>query len=61
MADPLQLAIYRLAWAEACTLPVEEIEAIFYRVRTDEIVRPAALPDRRVIESILSAQVQPLP
>jgi DNA helicase-2/ATP-dependent DNA helicase PcrA len=60
-ADPLQLAIYRLAWAEAYGLPVEEIDAIFYHVRADEIVRPAALPDRRVIESILIAQVQPLP
>ena len=60
-ADPLQLAIYRLAWAEAYALPVEEIDAIFYHVRTDEIVRPAALPDRRVIETILTAQVEPLP
>jgi DNA helicase-2/ATP-dependent DNA helicase PcrA len=60
-ADPLQLAIYRLAWAEAYGLPVEEIDAIFYHVRTDEIVRPAALPDRRVIETILTAQVEPLP
>jgi ATP-dependent DNA helicase UvrD/PcrA len=60
-ADPLQLAIYRLAWAEAYGLPVEEIDAIFYHVRTDEIVRPAVLTDRRVIESILSAQVEPLP
>ena len=54
-ADPLQLAIYRLAWAEAYGLPVEEIDAIFYYVRTDEIVRPAALPDRPAIESILSS------
>jgi DNA helicase II / ATP-dependent DNA helicase PcrA len=60
-ADPLQLAIYRLAWAEAYGLPVEEIDAIFYHVRTDEIVRPAVLPDRRVIESLLSTQVEPLP
>jgi ATP-dependent DNA helicase UvrD/PcrA len=60
-ADPLQLAIYRLAWAEAHGLPVEEIDAIFYHVPTDEIVRPAALPDRWIIESILSAQVEPLP
>jgi DNA helicase-2/ATP-dependent DNA helicase PcrA len=54
-ADPLQLAIYRLAWAEAHRLPAEEIDAIFYHVRTDEIVRPALLPDRPVIESILSS------
>jgi DNA helicase II / ATP-dependent DNA helicase PcrA len=60
-ADPLQLAIYRLAWAEAHGLPVEQIDAIFYHVRSDEIVRPSALPDRRVIESILSGQVERLP
>ena len=60
-ADPLQLAIYRLAWAEAHGLAVGEIDAIFYHVRGDEIVRPEALPDREVIESILSTQVQQLP
>jgi DNA helicase-2/ATP-dependent DNA helicase PcrA len=60
-ADPLQLAIYRLAWAEAQGLAIGEIDAIFYHVRTDEIVRPEELPDRAAIESILSAQVEPLP
>jgi DNA helicase II / ATP-dependent DNA helicase PcrA len=54
-ADPLQLAIYRLAWAEAYGLPLEEIDAIFYHVRNDEIVRPDALPDRHAIEAILNA------
>jgi DNA helicase-2/ATP-dependent DNA helicase PcrA len=53
-ADPLQLAIYRLAWAEAYGLPVEQIDAIFYYVRSDEILRPTALLDRRAIESILT-------
>jgi DNA helicase-2/ATP-dependent DNA helicase PcrA len=60
-ADPLQLAIYRLAWAEAQGLAVGEIDAIFYHVRSDEIVRPQDLPDRTAIESILTAQVEPLP
>jgi DNA helicase-2/ATP-dependent DNA helicase PcrA len=60
-ADPLQLAIYRLAWAEAHGLPIEQIDAIFYYVRSDEMVRPSALPDRRAIESILSGQVERLP
>jgi ATP-dependent DNA helicase UvrD/PcrA len=60
-ADPLQLAIYRLAWAEAQGLAVEKIDAIFYHVRTDEIVRPKELPNRAAIESILGAQVEPLP
>ena len=54
-ADPLQLAIYRLAWAEANGLSVDEIDAIFYYVRADEIVRPTGLPDRPSIESILGA------
>jgi ATP-dependent DNA helicase UvrD/PcrA len=54
-ADPLQLAIYRLAWAEAYGLPLSEIDAIFFHVRTDEIVRPQALPDRQAIEAILNA------
>jgi len=54
-ADPLQLAIYRLAWAEAQGVPVEEIDAIFYHVGSDEIVRPHDLPDRAAIESILNA------
>ena len=54
-ADPLQLAIYRLAWAEANGLSVDEIDAFFYYVRADEIVRPTGLPDRPSIESILGA------
>ena len=60
-ADPLQLAIYRLAWAEAYGLQPSEIDAIFYHVPTDEIVRPKALPDRQAIAAILDAQVEPLP
>ena len=60
-ADPLQLAIYRLAWAEAYGLQPSEIDAIFYHVTTDEIVRPKALPDRQAIAAILDAQVEPLP
>jgi len=59
--DPLQLAIYRLAWAEAHGLAVGQIDAIFYHVRSDEIVRPKPLPDREAIESILSTEVQQLP
>jgi DNA helicase II / ATP-dependent DNA helicase PcrA len=60
-ADPLQLAIYRLAWAEAHGLPLEEIDATFYHVRTDDIVRPDVLPDRHDIEATLNAQLQRLP
>jgi DNA helicase-2/ATP-dependent DNA helicase PcrA len=60
-ADPLQLAIYRLAWAESYGLALSEIDAIFYHVRTDAVLRPEALPDRPAIAAILDAQVEPLP
>jgi len=52
-ADPLQLAIYRLAWAEANQIPVEEVDAVFYYVRTDRLVRPSALPGRNELEGLL--------
>lgn len=52
-ADPLQLAIYRLAWAEQHDLPLEAVNAAFVYVRTGEIVRPAPLPARAELERIL--------
>ncbi|HYP46586.1 MAG TPA: ATP-dependent DNA helicase [Propionibacteriaceae bacterium] len=51
--DPLQLAIYRLAWAEICDLPLDEVDAVFYYVRTDQLVRPTSLPDRAEIQRLL--------
>ena len=53
-ADPLQLAIYRLAWAEANSLPLSEVDAVFYYVRTDSLVRPPDLPDRARLEQLLA-------
>nr|WP_204920160.1 ATP-dependent DNA helicase [Microlunatus panaciterrae] len=52
-ADPLQLAIYRMAWAELTQVPLERVDAVFYYVRTDSVVRPPALPDRAGIEQLL--------
>ncbi|MFJ2473353.1 UvrD-helicase domain-containing protein [Streptomyces sp. NPDC087659] len=52
-ADPLQLAVYRLAWAEQHGLPPESVGAAFVHVRTGEVVRPTALPDRAGLERIL--------
>lgn len=56
-ADPLQLAIYRLAWAEMHGLPLEAVSAGFYYVRDAEMVRPSGLPDRAAIEAILREAV----
>ncbi|HZA71443.1 MAG TPA: ATP-dependent DNA helicase [Propionibacteriaceae bacterium] len=53
-ADPLQLAIYRLAWAEANSLPVSDVDAVFYYVRTDSMVRPPDLPERAELERLLA-------
>lgn len=52
-ADPLQLAIYRLAWAEQHGLALEAVNAAFVYVRSGEIVRPDALPGRAELERIL--------
>ena len=37
-ADPLQLAIYRLAWAELHDVPLEQVRAAFYYVRSGDVV-----------------------
>jgi DNA helicase-2/ATP-dependent DNA helicase PcrA len=37
-ADPLQLAVYRVAWAELQGVPVDRVEAAFYYVRTGDLV-----------------------
>ncbi|MFJ9825822.1 UvrD-helicase domain-containing protein [Streptomyces sp. NPDC101160] len=52
-ADPLQLAIYRLAWAEQHGLDPEEVAAAFVYVRTGEVVRPRRLPGRAELEALL--------
>ena len=52
-ADPLQLALYRLAWAEQQGVPPESVNAAFLYVRTGEVVRPQDLPDRAALERLL--------
>ncbi|MBN3930555.1 ATP-dependent helicase [Streptomyces verrucosisporus] len=52
-ADPLQLAVYRLAWAERHGLPPEAVGAAFLHVRSGELVRPARLPGRAALERLL--------
>ncbi|GAP48107.1 ATP-dependent DNA helicase [Streptomyces azureus] len=52
-ADPLQLAVYRLAWAEQQGVPLESVTAAFLYVRSGEVVRPDDLPDRAALERLL--------
>ncbi|MFI0900127.1 ATP-dependent DNA helicase [Streptomyces sp. NPDC020983] len=53
-ADPLQLAIYRLAWAEMLGVPPERVTAAFLFVRSGQVVRPADLPGRTELERLLA-------
>ena len=52
-ADPLQLAIYRLAWAELAGVPVDRVRAAFYYVRRGELVEPERLTSRAELEGLL--------
>ncbi|MFF0556796.1 UvrD-helicase domain-containing protein [Streptomyces sp. NPDC004266] len=58
-ADPLQLAIYRLAWAEQHGLAPEEVTAAFVYVRTGEVARPTRLPGRAELEAVLLGGAPP--
>ncbi|MFE1551244.1 UvrD-helicase domain-containing protein [Streptomyces sp. NPDC058718] len=58
-ADPLQLAIYRLAWAEQHGLAPDDVTAAFVYVRTGEVARPARLPGRAELEAILLGGAPP--
>ena len=54
-ADPLQLAVYRVAWAELRGVDPADVKVGFYYVRSDRLVVPpeSDLPDRAALESLL--------
>ncbi|MGW0392597.1 UvrD-helicase domain-containing protein [Streptomyces sp. NPDC003042] len=58
-ADPLQLAVYRLAWAEATGTPLDRVGAAFLHVRSGRVIRPRDLPDRARLERILQGDTGP--
>ncbi|MFT8394664.1 ATP-dependent DNA helicase [Propionibacterium sp.] len=43
-ADPLQLALYRQAWAEINSVPPERVDAVFCHVMSGAVERPELLP-----------------
>ncbi|WP_405978698.1 UvrD-helicase domain-containing protein [Streptomyces sp. NBC_00158] len=55
-ADPLQLAVYRLAWAEATGTPLDRVTAAFLHVRSGRVIRPRDLPGRDRLEWILQGE-----
>ena len=52
-ADPMQLAVYRVAYADLAGVPIEQVTAAFVHVGDGQVVRPAALPDRAALEALL--------
>ncbi len=53
-ADPLQLALYRVAWSELRGVPLEKVRAAFYYVRDDQVVEPDELLSRAELEDLLA-------
>jgi DNA helicase-2/ATP-dependent DNA helicase PcrA len=58
-ADALQLAIYRLAWADLAGVPLDRVRAAFYYVRSGRLVEPEGLPGRVELERLVSLRAQP--
>ncbi len=54
-SDPLQLAIYRVAWAELMGCRLDQVRAAFYYVRTGDLIEPPGLPDREQLEALIVA------
>jgi DNA helicase-2/ATP-dependent DNA helicase PcrA len=52
-ADPLQLAIYRLAWAELMGVDPSAVTGAFYYVRLGEVKRYDDLPGHAELEELL--------
>ena len=51
----MQLAVYRLAWSRWTGAPLEQVNAAFYYVASDETVRPRRLLSEAEIEALLVA------
>jgi DNA helicase-2/ATP-dependent DNA helicase PcrA len=55
-SDPLQLAIYRIAYAELMDVPLDHVTAAFVYVRDGAVVSFDDLPDRQQLEAILAGE-----
>jgi DNA helicase II / ATP-dependent DNA helicase PcrA len=55
IADPLQLAVYRLAWAEIVGCDVDLVDAAFHFVRSGTTTTHDDLPDRSALEALLTS------
>ena len=53
-ADPLQLALYRTAWAQIAGVPEESVGAAFYYVASGRVERPEGLPTADELAALLT-------
>jgi DNA helicase-2/ATP-dependent DNA helicase PcrA len=53
-ADPLQLAVYRLAWARLARVPATRVTAAFVHVRTGAVERFTDLPGEAELTALLA-------
>ena len=53
-AEPLQLAVYRIAWSEMTGTPIDLVAAAFYDVLADRLEVVEALPDRDGLVDVLA-------
>lgn len=53
-ADPLQLGIYRAAWAQLAGCPESQVRASFLEVRTGQLRTPADLPTTEDLAALLA-------
>jgi DNA helicase-2/ATP-dependent DNA helicase PcrA len=60
-ADPLQLAIYRAAWAEIAGVPLGAVDAAFYYVASGDVVHPPELPGPDRLRELLADQLAQSP
>ncbi len=58
-ADPLQLAVYRVAWAELRGVPLDSVRAGFYYVREGRLDVRGDLPGRRELEELVRPSRRP--
>ncbi|KQV26464.1 ATP-dependent DNA helicase [Yonghaparkia sp. Root332] len=56
-AKELQLAVYRLAYARWRGLPLASVDAAFYFVADDKVVRPERLPDEAELRALWRAAI----
>ena len=54
-SDPTQLAIYRLAWAQAQGVDPARVDAVFYHVLSGEVERPKPLADAAELAAMARA------